>query len=273
MKVVEHSDAAAFLGATEGYRAGDPVRTNLVGSIAEGVVEGRRYDSEHWFTVHDRRDVVGAAVRTAPFSLVLGPMQRQAAEVLGDHLRERRQPMPGIKGPGEAVHVVAQRLGHPLRVTMRDVLRVLDALQEPVAPAGEPHAATWADATVVRAWQEAFLVEAGLPVHEADDESIRLMLERMWLWSIDGRPVAMAGHAPLVRSAGTIVGRIGPVYTVPSARRQGVGAALTAVVARVLQEAGATVMLYADADNATSNGVYERLGFRAVDEHVEADLL
>ena len=107
----------------------------------------------------------------------------------------------------------------------------------------------------------------------ADNDDLRLMLERLWLWSIDGEPVAMAGHAPLVATPGGTMGRIGPVYTVPFARRQGVGAALTAVVARILQQDGAQVMLYADADNATSNGVYERLGFRAVDQHVEADLL
>ena len=273
MKVVEHSSAAAFLDASEGYRTVDPVRTNLVGSIAQGVLDGRRYDAEHWFTVHDRREVVGAAVRTAPYSLVVGPMPRPAAEVLGDHLRERRQPMPGIKGPSEAVHVVAQRLGHPLQVTMRDVLRVLDRLVDPDPAPGAVRRAEAADAPVVRRWQEEFLVEAGLPVIVADDESMPLMLQRTWLWWADDAPVAMAGHAPIVTTPGGTVGRIGPVYTVPSARRQGIGAAVTAAVARVLVDAGATVMLYADAANATSNGVYERLGFRAVDEHIEANLL
>ena len=273
MKVVEHSSAAAFLGASDGYRTVDPVRTNLVGSIAQGVLDGRRYDAEHWFTVHDRHEVVGAAVHTAPYSLVVGPMPRRAAEVVGDHLRERRQPMPGIKGPSEAVQVVAQRWGHPLRVTMRDVLRVLGDLVEPAVAPGLPRRASSADASVVRAWQEEFLVEAGLPVILGDDHDLRLMLERLWLWEVDEEPVAMAGHAPIVSTPGGTVGRIGPVYTVPSARRQGIGAAVTAAVTRVLVATGATVMLYADAANATSNGVYERLGFRAVDEHIEADLL
>ena len=71
----------------------------------------------------------------------------------------------------------------------------------------------------------------------------------------------------------SLVGRIGPVYTVPEARGRGIGAAITAVVTRDLLAEGATVMLFADADNATSNGVYERLGFRAVDELIETDLL
>lgn len=273
MKVVEHSSASAFLDASEGYRATDPIRTNLVGSIAEGVRGGRRYDSEHWYTVHDRHEVVGAALRTAPHSLVLGPMPREAAEVLGDHLRARRQPMPGLKGPAETVDLVAARLGHPIVVRMRDVLRVLDTLVPPPPPAGAALAAGADDADLVRRWQEDFLIEAGLPVIVPDDDGVRLMLGRLWFWTIDDVPVAMAGHAPLVTTPGGVVARIGPVYTEPSARRQGIGSALTAFVAQHLQDQGAQVMLYADSANATSNHVYEQLGFRAVDEHIEADLL
>jgi predicted GNAT family acetyltransferase len=156
---------------------------------------------------------------------------------------------------------------------MRDVLRVLDTLVEPEAPDGSCRRAQGADLALVSQWQERFLVEVGLPVHLPDDETLRLWLERLWLWEVDGVPVAMAGHAPVVATPSGLVGRIGPVYTVPEARGRGIGAAITAVVSRELLAEGATVMLYADADNPTSNGVYERLGFRAVAEHLETDLL
>lgn len=273
MRVVEYSSAQAFLDATLEYRGAQPILTNLLGSIAEGVLAGRRYDSEHWFTVHDPLGVVGAGLRTAPYNLAVGPMPVAAAHALGDHLRDLRQPLPGINGPVDVVNAVAERLGRPLAVRMRDVLRVLDTLVEPPAPAGSSRRATGADLPLVRDWQERFLVEAGLPVHLPDDDSLRLWLERFWLWEVEGEPVAMAGHAPVVATPGGVVGRIGPVYTVPEARRQGVGAAITADVARELHSEGATVMLFADADNATSNGVYERLGFRAVDELIETDLV
>lgn len=276
MKVVEHSSAQAFLDATLDYRSAQPILTNLLGSIAEGVVAGRRYDSEHWFTVHDPHGVVGAALRTAPYHLAVGPMPIAGAHALGDHLRARRQPLPGINGPIEVVNAVAERLGHPLAVRMRDVLRVLDTLTppEPVAT-GTARRAAEQDRPLVSRWHREFLVEVGLPI--VDDESSAPRLDagggRLWLWEVDGVPVAMAGHAPLVATPSGLVGRIGPVYTVPEARGRGVGAAITAVVTRRLLDQGATVMLYADADNPTSNGVYERLGFRAVDELIETDLL
>ena len=273
MKVVEHSSAQSFLDATLEYRGAQPILTNLLGSIAEGVVAGRRYDSESWFTVHAPQGVVGAALRTAPYHLAVGPMPVAAAHALGDHLRARRQPLPGINGPVEVVNAVAERLGHPLAVRMRDVLRVLGTLVEPDAPDGSSRRATSADLALVTQWQERFLVEVGLPVHLPDDETLRLWLDRLWLWEVADQPVAMAGHAPVVATPGGLVGRIGPVYTVPESRGRGIGAAITAVVTRELLAEGATVMLYADADNPTANGVYERLGFRAVDELIETDLL
>ena len=69
------------------------------------------------------------------------------------------------------------------------------------------------------------------------------------------------------------MGRIGPIYTAPRHRRHGYGSALTHAVAGSLLPQCDTVMLYADAANAGSNSVYARLGFAAVDEIVELELV
>ena len=63
------------------------------------------------------------------------------------------------------------------------------------------------------------------------------------------------------------------MYTPVEHRRHGYAAALTAAVARRLLTSCTVVMLFADAANATSNGVYERLGFRATGEMVEAEIV
>jgi predicted GNAT family acetyltransferase len=170
--------------------------------------------------------------------------------------------------------LVAERLGRPLSIRMRDVLRVLGTLLEPAPVDGKARRGAETDPAMVLQWESDFLAEAGLPPeHLPDDVTLAAMLQRLWLWEVDGVPVAMAAHAPIVQTPGGAVGRIGPVYTVPTARRRGIGAAVTSVVARHLLEQGCTAMLYADAANPTSNGVYERLGFQAVGEHIEADLL
>ena len=40
-----------FLAATTDLRAADPVRTNVIGSVAQGVINGRHYERESWFVV------------------------------------------------------------------------------------------------------------------------------------------------------------------------------------------------------------------------------
>jgi predicted GNAT family acetyltransferase len=68
------------------------------------------------------------------------------------------------------------------------------------------------------------------------------------------------------------VTRVGPVFTAPEHRRRGYGGAVTAAVSTLLLERGSKVMLYADAANPTSNGVYRRLGYELLDEFVSLRL-
>lgn len=61
--------------------------------------------------------------------------------------------------------------------------------------------------------------------------------------------------------------RIGIVYTPPERRRRGYAAALVgAVSAWVGEYEGAECMLYTQLANATSNGIYRRLGYEAAAE-------
>jgi predicted GNAT family acetyltransferase len=63
--------------------------------------------------------------------------------------------------------------------------------------------------------------------------------------------------------------RVGPVYTPPELRGHGFASAATAAVSRAALEAGLReVVLYTDLANPTSNAVYQRLGYRPVEERV-----
>jgi predicted GNAT family acetyltransferase len=89
---------------------------------------------------------------------------------------------------------------------------------------------------------------------------------RVVLWTVDGAPAAMA------RVHGCLLGmsRIGPVYTPPEYRGNGYGTAVTAEAVRHVGRDGASdVVLFADVANAVSNGIYRRLGFVPVAEHVQ----
>jgi predicted GNAT family acetyltransferase len=169
---------------------------------------------------------------------------------------------------------VAARPDRRVVTGLTDVLLVLGELVPPPAVPGGPRLAVAEELDLLVAWHEQFARDAGLPVR-ATRESVgaRLAQTGLWWWTVDDERVALAGHAPLVESPGGPVGRIGPVFTPAAFRRRGYGTAVTAVVVEHLLPLCATVMLYADAANATSNGVYERLGFRRTAEVVELDLV
>ncbi len=245
---------------------------NLPGSVAEGVAAGARYDSELWLAVEDAGQVVGCAVRTAPWPAVVSPMSDEVGAVLGVWLAGNTEVVTALTGPAQAVAAVALGMGRTATVRMREIVRVLGALASPPACDGSVRPASLDDLGLLLGWFADFHAEAGLPA-EANEGLVRAQVDdrRLWVWE-NGSPVAMGGHAHVVATPGGTVGRIGPVYTVPEHRKRGYGSALTHAIAASLTSECDRVMLNADAENPGSNSIYERLGFAAVAEIVEADL-
>jgi len=266
-----------FLSSTEDFRATEPVLTNVIGSIAAGVQAGRVYDTCLLMAVRDGEGtVVGCAALTSPWNLVVSPMPREAALALGRHMADTHPDMPGITGVRDVVNAVVESLGldYEPRIAMVDTVRVIDEFVPPAHEiAGSPRRADDADRDRLIAWLIQFGLDASLPLHDVEASvDSRLDARAFWFWEVDGRPVALAGHAPVVPTPAGNVGRIGPVYTPEAERGHGYAAAITSVVVRHLQPQCSVIMLYADATNPTSNGVYDRLGFRAAAEVIEIEL-
>jgi GNAT superfamily N-acetyltransferase len=135
------------------------------------------------------------------------------------------------------------------------------------APDGEPRVAADADVPLLTDWFAAFARE----VHNEGEEDHavavrdRLGYGGLSVWQAGGRPVSMGGVSRQV--AGMV--RIGPVYTPPDLRGHGYASAITADLSRRAREAGAAeVLLYTDLDNPVSNSIYQRIGYRAVEDRV-----
>ena len=63
--------------------------------------------------------------------------------------------------------------------------------------------------------------------------------------------------------------RVAPVYTPPEMRGRGYAGAATAAVSQAALDAGVReVVLYTDLANPTSNALYQRLGYRPVEDRV-----
>lgn len=238
----------------------------MLGSVATSVATAERhYDECFWWLLVDEESVVGLAMRTSPHGMVISPLDEPGAVALGRVVAREDPLVPSLAGPAHVVAHVLRGLheagaGRAGRVTRRDNVYTVDTLRPPVVP-GVARRAGDADEDLVVEWQRQFHEELDLPHFRADDAVARVRAGAVDLWNVNGVSVSLAGHAVATDAAGTRVTRVGPVYTPEAERGHGYAAAVTAALTRRLLDDGSRVMLYADADNPTSNGVYQRLGY------------
>lgn len=267
------------------HRAGellraDPVGTNVVATVLAAVVAGRQQPAGSlWALVCDGERPVGAALLTAGWAPFLSPMPDDDAAALADALHRNGHDVPTVRGDAAATQAFAARwcalTGCRAWKSAAQGVHLLDRLVPPGVP-GSARAAAQDDTEIVGRWFAAFSREAhedGAPWDSAAARQhvemfvARVATGRVMLWTDGDEPVSLAGWQLPDAPAGTVVGRIGPVYTPPDRRRRGYAAGVTAAATQAALDAGASdVMLYTDLANPTSNGVYARLGYRRVGE-------
>jgi RimJ/RimL family protein N-acetyltransferase len=225
----------------------------------------------------------GAVLRTPPFGYVASDLPADAARAFAGLLLD---PDSGLDGREIGLPVSAfepfsavwtARTGTAPRVIERTRLYRLAGLVAPdPGPAGRARRAETPDVPLVARYLEEFWTEleytqpAGASLDPERVARARVDEGAFWLWCDEaGRPVSLAGHAPIVAGAG----RIGPVYTPKSLRGRGYAGAATAAVSRALLDAGAAeVLLFTDLGNPTSNALYQRIGYRPVSDRLRLEL-
>lgn len=229
-----------------------------------------------WWRAEDGAAVDGAFLHTPPFPALLSAMTADAAAALAVQLIADRRQVPGVNGEERNATAFAdawrdRRPGTDVRALRRMRLFRLGELAWPdPRPEGRPRLATTHDRELLINWFEAFSRDVEEPEmdHEpAVDE--RLSYDGLTLWEVDGRPVSLAGVTRTV--AGMV--RVGPVYTPPELRGRGYAGGVTSAVSEAALDAGTTdVLLYTDLANPTSNALYQRLGYRPVEDRVVLSL-
>jgi RimJ/RimL family protein N-acetyltransferase len=223
----------------------------------------------------DERDphLPGAAFMHTPgFPVFLTAASSQAAAELGGLLASAWPRVRGLNAQPQAAAAFAgpwrQRTGHAVTVHRRMRLHCLGTLVWPdPRPEGRPRLAGQRDRDLMAEWFEAFAVEvddAGAADHAAAVDQ-RLGYGGITVWEAAGVPVSVVG---ITRAVAGVV-RVGPVYTPPALRGRGYAGGATAAVSQAALDAGAAqVVLYTDLANPTSNALYERLGYRPVEDRV-----
>lgn len=215
--------------------------------------------------------VEGAFLRTPPHPLLLARTPPPAAAALAAVLAEAGHAPPGINADAESADAFAaewgRRTGAAAEVHRRTRLYRLEALVDPRDPVpGRARVAGPADRDLLIDWYEAFGRFLGEELAHAGEEVDAVLGHGgMVLWEVDGTAVSMAGRTR--PSAGVV--RVAPVYTPEALRGRGYGgAATTATTRAALDEGAAEVVLFTDLANSTSNALYQRLGYRPVEDRV-----
>jgi predicted GNAT family acetyltransferase len=258
-------------------RAGDFLRSRpALHTVPLTVTETLRTRGPHVYgdepPVHGtlERDGVVRAVyfRTPPHQLNLTALTSEEADSLAAHLDGLGRPVPGVVADHETATAFAAawqaRTGATATLHRRQRLYRLGTLTVPQpAPEGGARIAVESDRAQLVEWYDEFVEAVGHPAGEAGPwADARIAYGGITLWETpDGTPVAMAGVTR--RVAGQV--RVAPVYTPAPLRGRGYAGAVTAEVSRAARDAGADeVLLFTDLANPTSNGLYQRIGYRPV---------
>lgn len=166
-------DPAEFLDRAGAILLGDEPRNNLILGLA-GVLrnEPRVYPEFSLWLVEDGVKVVGAALRTPPYGLVLGPCSTAGVAALVESIEDE---LPGAVGAVPEIDSFAEtwaaERGVPVEVRFEQGIYALERLIEPRGVPGSARPATEADVELVRAWLIEFSRQA---LHEDEPDETRI---------------------------------------------------------------------------------------------------
>ena len=276
MRVKRFGDPAPFLDTTRSLLLSDEARHNLLLGIAGGLRDHPGlYHQFHGWVVESRGVVVGAALQTPPFNIVVArPATDEALDALIEALEAGEVELPGVTGAVPEAEAFGEHWTRDnrllLRARMRQRIYQLTAVRPARAVPGAARHATEADRPLLLDWVRAFADESSA---EADPSAVVRQVDARLehglggfaLWE-DRRPVSLVGWGGATPSGI----RIGPVYTPPDLRRRGYASALTAwVSAEQLARGRRHCFLYTDLANATSNRIYMDIGYEPVCDSVD----
>ncbi len=267
-------DVETFLAEAGGFLARREAEHNLLFGICSHLKrDPRAFGEAPYLAVsRDGDRIVGTAIRTAPYNVVLSEIDDLAAiEPLVEDVRSSVRTLPGVLGPAKAasafVRTWCERGGGNATLAMSSRIYRAARATPPGGVAGAMRPSVDTDQELMTRWLDAFTAEA-LPEGAFHDSSGREIERRRsdpdggWLvWEDEGRTVSLAGFGS--RTPNGI--RIGPVYTPPEFRGKGYASALVGWMTAGLLDGGHRFcFLFTDLANPTSNGIYQRIGYEPV---------
>jgi uncharacterized protein len=278
MELRTHPDVESFLDVAGPLLLRDEPRHNLIFGICDTLREAPDVHPEvHLWSVESVREVVGAALMTPPFNVVVArPAHGAVLQFTAEALVGEDVELPGVTGAlpeadrfRESWELLTGARGH--RRMAQGIYAVREA-QPPGDVPGRMRFAGAGDRRLLVDWILAFEAEsipAGAPHQSVEgivDRRLGSGTGGFALWDDGGETVSMSGFGG--RTPHGI--RIGPVYTPPALRGRGYASELVGRLSRELLDGGLEYcFLYTDLANPTSNRIYMNVGYELVCESVD----
>ncbi len=273
MQVQRYRDTARFRERAKPFLLSAEVENNMfLGMSGQAIVLGEQC---YLATVDRAGEVVGCAVRTPPYGLVITRTEPSALDALIDDVIGKYETLPTVLGPEPTVSAFAHRWSKRLGTRTRPLMqmRMFEArrIQVPAtSPPGRLRLALESDLPRITPWVVAFRNEAqtGDPRDPENVTRDAVAKQHAFVWD-DAGAVSLAIYtARTQRSA-----RIGLAYTPPAHRRRGYASACVAALThRLLREGLVFCCMNADLANATTNNIYPAIGYRPVCDTSNIDL-
>jgi GNAT superfamily N-acetyltransferase len=268
-----------FLAEAGGFLHAEPARNTVLLTVTETMrVNGKIAEAPTtpllgWWRRSPGGPIHGAFMHTPPFPILLTAMSEAAVIALARELAAAGRALAGVNADADNAAAFAaewrDHTGLDARVSRKmRLFRLAEAeLAWPAPmPDGAARPATVADRELLISWCDAFAAEVNEPAaDQAAAVDDRLGYGGFTMWHVGGVPVSVVG---VTRTVSKMM-RVGPVYTPPEARGRGYAGAATVTVTRAALDSGLTdVVLFTDLANPASNALYQRSGYRPVEDRM-----
>jgi predicted GNAT family acetyltransferase len=277
MHVRRYSDPGSFLDHAEPFLMREEPENHMMLGIRgmPGSHLATFGDQCYLAVIEDADDVVGCALRTPPFGLIITRADPAALGCLVADVATKYERLPAVMGPEPAVSTFARlwsaHAGTRTRPFMQMRLFVARSVRPlTMPPLGVLRPADGADLPIVTPWMIAFHDEAHTESPLDPSQTVRedVAHQRLFVWDHGGAVSMAAWAGRTARSA-----RIGMAYTPPEYRRRGYASAcVAAVTKRLLDEGVSFCCINTDLSNPTTNRIYPAIGYQPLCDIGNIDL-
>jgi predicted GNAT family acetyltransferase len=217
----------------------------------------------YWALVLHGGCVVAAGLRTGDKLIV---SRENAGGAVAALARDALQPpLRSVLGPPASVAAFTAASARPWRLRMAQRIYENRIVVPATGVPGSRRLARPNDSDVLAEWSRRLSADALGEIVSKENALSRveghIARGSMHVWDVDGRPVCVAAAvAPTPHGI-----RLNNVYTPRELRGHGYASALVAGLTQAMLDAGREfVFLHTDLANLTSNGMYQRVGYRPV---------